>query len=125
MRNGLALLLLGLTGLGLGTTSCGSDEATNSPSCKKAGESYQMVNSVKKGNCCTGLMSDCSKLVTTTDPETGVTLANGSCTCVAGGVPRLPPSGVPARRTRNAVRGSPASPTTALPTVGLPTASAR
>jgi hypothetical protein len=86
MRNGLALLLLGLTGLGLGTTSCGTDEATNSPSCKKAGESYQMVNSVKKGNCCTGLMSDCSKLVTTTDPDTGVTLANGSCTCVAGGV---------------------------------------
>jgi hypothetical protein len=83
MRNGLALLLLGLTALGLGTTSCGSDEATNAPSCKKAGQSYEMVNSVKKGTCCSGLGSQCN-LVNTTDPETGVTLANGTCTC--GGV---------------------------------------
>lgn len=84
MRNGLAFLLLGLTGLGFATTSCGTDEATQGSSCKSAGQSYQVVNSVQKGSCCTGLMPSC-QVTQTTDPNTGITHSNGTCQCVQGG----------------------------------------
>jgi hypothetical protein len=86
MRNGLAFLLLGLTALGLGTTSCGSDEATNNgSSCKSAGQTYEVVKSVAKGSCCSGLNAKCNT-TPTTDPNTGITYSNGTCTCQTGGV---------------------------------------
>jgi hypothetical protein len=83
MRNGLAFLLLGLTALTLGTASCGSDEATTGPSCKSTGQTFQVVNSVSKGKCCSGLAASCN-LVETRDPNTGIAQSNGTCTCGGG-----------------------------------------
>jgi hypothetical protein len=85
MRNGLAFLLLGLSALGLGTASCGSDEATNGSSCKRAGETFEVVKSVNKGSCCAGLAPQCNT-TPTTDPNTQITYYNGSCTCQTGNV---------------------------------------
>src|SRR5690349_16897823 len=85
MRNGLAFLLLGLTALGLGTASCGSDEATTGSTCKSSGQSYQVVNSVEKGSCCSGLTRQCN-VTQMTDPNTGITQSNGTCTCTSGGI---------------------------------------
>jgi hypothetical protein len=85
MKNGLAFVLLGFTGLVLATTSCGSDEATNTtPSCKGVGQSYSVVNSDARGACCAGLSSSCT-LTQMTDPDTGITVSNGTCTCREGG----------------------------------------
>jgi len=85
MRNGLGFLLLGFTGLTLATVSCGSDEATGGPSsCKPVGQSYSVVDSQPQGSCCEGLSTSCD-LTQSTDPATGITTSNGSCTCRDGG----------------------------------------
>jgi hypothetical protein len=43
------------------------------------------VKSVEKGSCCSGLTPQCNT-TQTTDPNTGITHSNGSCTCATGGV---------------------------------------
>jgi len=85
MRNGLGFLLLGFAGLTLSTASCGSDEATGGTStCKTVGQSYNVVDSQAQGSCCEGLSNACN-LTESTDPVTGITVSNGTCTCRDGG----------------------------------------
>ncbi len=84
MRNGLASLVLMLTGFVLSTASCGSDEATGGgSSCKKEGESYAVKNSSSSGSCCDGLTPLCD--LTQTSGPGGVMQSNGTCTCRMGG----------------------------------------